>query len=79
MTERLALISTKLVNPQLIRKLRFLPYVLIGGVVFALNASSDSHPYLQIYITLLEAKLGAVLVYLLSKKLENHSKEKHST
>jgi hypothetical protein len=59
------------------KKLRFLPYALVGIGVFALNANPDSHPYLQIYITLLEAKLGIVLVYLLSKKLEKDSKAKH--
>ncbi len=59
------------------KKLRFLPYALVGIGVFALNANPDSHPYFQIYITLLEAKLGIVLVYLLSKKLEKNSKNKH--
>lgn len=66
------------VNP-MIRKLRFLPYALVGIAVFALNASPETHPYLQIYITLLEAKLGIVLIYLLSKKLEKTSKVKHFT
>lgn len=59
------------------KKIKFLPYVLVGIAVFSLNASPEIHPYLQIYITLLEAKLGIVLVYLLIKKLEKPSKVKH--
>jgi hypothetical protein len=53
------------------KKIRFLPYVLVGIAVFAFNANSDSNPYFQIYTTLLEAKLGIAVVYLLSKKLGN--------
>jgi hypothetical protein len=53
------------------KKIRFLPYVLVGIAVFALNANPESNPYLQIYATLLEAKLGIAIVYLLSKKLGN--------
>lgn len=55
-------------NP-MVKKLRFLPYTLVGIAVFALNANPDMNPYLQIYITILEAQFGIVCVYLLSKKL----------
>lgn len=75
MMEKVALFSTK----QVVKKLKFLPYVLVGGAVFAFNAMPDSHPYLQIYLTLLEAKLGIVLVYFLTKKLSKPSKVRHST
>ena len=61
----------------IVKKLRFLPYALVGIGAFAFNANPDSHPYLQIYMTLLEAKLGVVLIYLLSKKLGSLGKEKH--
>lgn len=64
-------------NP-IAKKLKFLPYAIMGGVVFALNANPETNVYLQIYMTLLEAKLGVVLVYLLSKKLTSIPKEKHS-
>lgn len=73
MMEKVALFSAK----QAAKKLKFLPYVLVGGAVFAFNAMPDSHPYLQIYLTLLEVKLGIVLVYFLTKKLEKPSKAKY--
>jgi len=63
-------------NP--IKKLKFLPYTLVGIAAFTLNANPDTNIYLQIYITLLEAKLGIVLVYLLSKKLGQLRKGNHS-
>ncbi|NMF60795.1 hypothetical protein [Pseudanabaena yagii] len=64
-------------NP-IAKKLKFLPYAIVGGAVFALNGNLESNVYLQIYVTLLEAKLGVLLVYLLSKKLTSIPKEKHS-
>lgn len=64
-------------NP-IVKKLKFLPYIIVGIAVFTLNANPDTNAYLQIYTTLLEAKLGIVLIYLLSKKLGQLSKEKHS-
>ncbi len=57
------------------RKLRFLPYALVGIAVFTFNANPDMNPYLQVYVTLLEAKLGIVLVYFLTKKLGNRHKD----
>jgi hypothetical protein len=60
------------------KKIRFLPYALVGIAVFAFNANPDINPYLQIYTTLLEAQLGIAVVYLLTKKLENIRNEKHS-
>lgn len=75
MVDQFALFSTK----QFTNKLKFLPYVLVGIAVFALNSNPENHPYLQIYITLLEAKLGIAAVYFLSKKLGKINKEKHST
>ncbi len=62
----------------IVKKIRFLPYALVGIAVFAFNANPDSNPYLQIYATLLEAQLGIAVVYLLTKKLENIRNEKHS-
>lgn len=61
------------------KKLKFLPYAIVGIGVFAFNANPETNAYLQIYITLLEAKLGILLVYLLSKKLGSLTKEKQST
>jgi len=60
------------------KKLQFLPYAIVGGAVFAFNGNPDTNIYLQIYITLLEAKLGVLLVYLLSKKLTRITQEKRS-
>ena len=65
MMEKVALFSTK----QVVKKLKFLPYVLVGGAVFAFNSNPNMHPYLQISIALLEAKLGILVIYLLSKKI----------
>jgi hypothetical protein len=60
------------------KKIRLLPYALVGIAVFAFNANPDSNPYLQIYVTILEAQLGIAVVYLLTKKLANIRNEKHS-
>ncbi len=60
------------------KKLKFLPYAIVGGAVFAFNGNPETNVYLQIYVTLLEAKLGVLLVYLLSKKFTRIPKEKHS-
>ncbi|MCA6585299.1 MAG: hypothetical protein ACK5EU_15045 [Pseudanabaena sp.] len=70
-------IGTLTSNP-ITKKLKLLPYAIVGGAAFALNANPETNVYLQIYMTLLEAKLGVVLVYLLSKKLTKIPKEKHS-
>ena len=75
MFEKIALFS----NKQVAKKLSFLSYAIVGITVFAFNANLDSHPYLQIYVTLLEAKLGIVFVYLLNKNLGKINKEKRST
>ena len=58
------------------KKIKFLPYALVGIAVFTFNANSDINPYLQVYVTLLEAKLGVVLVYFLTKKLGSLRKDK---
>jgi hypothetical protein len=53
-------------------KIKFLPYALVGIGVFGFAAngnSSEFHPYIQIYLTLLELKLGILFVYLASNKL----------
>jgi hypothetical protein len=60
------------------KKIRFLPYALVGIAVFAFNANPEGNPYLQIYTTILEAQLGIAIVYFLTKKLENIRNEKHS-
>ena len=53
----------------IMKKLRFLPFALVGMIAFAFSSNPDLHPYLQLSIALLEAKLGIVIVYLLAKKL----------
>ena len=60
------------------KKIRFLPYALVGIAVFAFNSNSDSNPYLQIYVTILESQIGIALVYFSTKKLENIRNKKHS-
>ncbi|PZV16961.1 MAG: hypothetical protein DCF20_07380 [Pseudanabaena sp.] len=57
-------------NP-LAKKLRFLPFALVGITAFVLNSNPEMHPYLQISLALLEAKLGILIVYLLAKKISN--------
>jgi len=54
------------VNP-IVKNLRFLPLALVGLAAFALHSNPDMHPYLQISIALFEAKLGILVVYLLSR------------
>ncbi|OIP77767.1 MAG: hypothetical protein AUK48_03305 [Oscillatoriales cyanobacterium CG2_30_44_21] len=61
-------------NP-ITRKLKFLPYALVGIAVFTINANPDANPYLQAYVTLLEAKLGLFLIYFLTKKLGGFYKD----
>jgi hypothetical protein len=58
------------------KKLRLLPYSLVGILVFALNTNADANPYLQIYIMILEAQLGIACVYLLSKKLGQFNRDR---
>jgi hypothetical protein len=53
----------------IVKKLSFLPLALVGMAAFAINSNPDMHPYLQISIALLEAKLGIFIIYLLSKKI----------
>ena len=53
----------------LVKNLKFLPLALVGLAAFALNANSEMHPYLQIFIVLFEVKLGILVVYLLAKKI----------
>jgi hypothetical protein len=56
------------VNP-IVKKLRLLPFAVVGLAAFALHSNPDMHPYLQISIALFEAKLGILVVYLLAKKI----------
>jgi len=56
-------------SKQITKKLKFLPYVFVGILVFAFNANYEMNPYLQVYTTLLEAQLGIVAIYFLTKKL----------
>ena len=71
-------IKTLTANP-IVKKLKFMPYALVGIAVFTLNAPKDINPYLQIYLTLLEAQLGIAIVYILTKKLGNMRNEEHSS
>jgi len=64
-----------LVGNNITRKLRFLPYALVGIAIFTFNSTTGANPYLQVYVTLLEAKLGILLVYFLIKKLGNFHKD----
>jgi len=61
-------IEAKRLN-QVAKKLKFLPYVFVGILVFTFNANYEMNPYLQVYITLLETQLGIVVLYFLTKKL----------
>ena len=57
------------------KKLRFLPYALVGCAVFAFNnVNPEINPYLQVYVTILEAQAGIALIYLLSKKMQKLSR-----
>jgi hypothetical protein len=60
-------------SPRSLKKIKLLPYALVGIGVFGFAAnfgnSSEFHPYIQIYLTLLELKLGILFVYLATDKL----------
>jgi hypothetical protein len=56
------------------KKLKFLPLAIVGIVAFAINSNSAIHPYLQVYIVLLEAKLGILVIYLLAKQFTKSTK-----
>jgi hypothetical protein len=63
----------------IVKKIKFLPYALVGIAVFTFNANPDTNPYLHLYTTLFEAQLGIAVVYFTTKKLKNFSSEKHSS
>jgi hypothetical protein len=43
-------------------QLRVLPFFLVGAIAFSINSSLDINPYLQFYLTLLEAQGGIFLL-----------------
>ena len=55
-------------------KWQFLPYAILGALIFLSSSNLEVNPYLQVYITLLETKLGLALVYLVIKRLKNKLK-----
>ncbi|NUN65327.1 hypothetical protein HCU40_11300 [Pseudanabaena biceps] len=60
-------------NP-IAKKLKFAPLAIVGMFAFALNSNLAMHPYLQVYIVLLEAKLGILVIYLLAKQFTKSTK-----
>jgi hypothetical protein len=58
-------------------KLRFLPYLVLGIVIFSLNSFINLNFFLKGYVVLLEAQIGIVLLYFLILKLGKLNKKKN--
>ncbi len=43
---------------------KLIPYSLLGILIFSINSSIDSNYLVRGYITLIEAQLGMVILYL---------------
>jgi len=57
-----------------VKRLSFWLFILVGMISFTFNTDPDMYPYLQIPITLFKAKLGIIIVYLLTMKLAKNKK-----
>lgn len=55
--------------------LKLLPYLILGGIVFALNSQTDMNYMLRGYFTLLETQVGIVLIYFLMNRRPRVVKE----
>lgn len=55
--------------------LKLLPYLVLGGVVFALNSQINLNYMLRGYFTLLETQVGIVLIYFLMNRRTKVVKE----
>lgn len=61
-----------------LNKLRFLPYLVLGVVIFSLNSVINLNFFFKGYLVLLEAQIGIVLLYLLIAKLVKNNKKKNN-
>lgn len=61
-----------------LNKLRFLPYLVLGIVIFSLNSVTNLNFFLKGYVVLLEAQIGIVLLYFLMAKLVKNNKKKNN-
>lgn len=48
---------------------RLLPFLALGGVVFALNSAIEGNYLLKGYLTLLELQAAIVVIYFLTTKI----------
>ena len=55
--------------------LKLLPYLVLGGVVFAFNSQTNLNYMLRGYFTLLETQVGIVLIYFLMHRRTKVVKE----
>jgi hypothetical protein len=61
-----------------LNKLRFLPYLVLGIVIFSLNSVTNLNFFLKGYVVLLEAQIGIVLLYFLIAKFVKNNKKKNN-
>lgn len=53
-------------------KLRWLPYAMLGGFIFYLNADLDLNYFVRGYLILMQMQVGAIALYFLLAKLSRH-------
>lgn len=64
--------SQQLGLPQL--RLRLLPYVILGGLIFAVNSSLQLNYFLRGYLTLIESQIVIIGIFFLMTKLARRNK-----
>lgn len=52
-----------------LNKLRFLPYVTVGFIIFYLNSSTSLNYLFKSYLVLIEAQFIIILIYFLKAKV----------
>jgi hypothetical protein len=54
---------------------RVLPYGTLGVVIFALTSTAHLNGFLSVYLVLLEAKLGILILYFLIRKIRANNRQ----
>ena len=58
--------------------LRIMPYAAFGAIAFSVTSAANLNNILTVYLVLLEAKLGIVLIYFLVSQLTKRARKKQS-
>jgi len=64
--------SQQLRLPQL--RLRLLPYLILGGLIFTVNSSLQLNYFLRGYLTLIESQIVIIAIFFLIAKLAKKNK-----